>query len=42
MLFLNKNIIKYGYVRGSEPFIYVEQIFERFQHYKQFIDIYEN
>ena len=38
----NKEIIKYGYVRGTEPFIYVEQIFERFQHYKQFIDIYED
>ncbi|WP_397446520.1 transglycosylase SLT domain-containing protein [Polaribacter sp. R77954] len=34
----NKPIIKYGYVRGTEPFIYVEQIFDRFQHYKQFID----
>lgn len=34
----NKNIIKYGYVRGTDPFIYVEQIFDRFQHYKQFID----
>jgi len=34
----NKDFIKYGYVRGTEPFIYVEQIFERFQHYKQFID----
>ena len=38
----NKEIIKYGYVRGTEPFIYVEQIFERFQHYKQFIDTYED
>lgn len=34
----NKDFIKYGYVRGTEPFIYVEQIFDRFQHYKQFID----
>ncbi|MHB0755389.1 MltF family protein [Polaribacter sp. M15] len=34
----NKEFIKYGYVRGTEPFIYVEQIFDRFQHYKQFID----
>ena len=33
----NKKFIKYGYVRGTEPFIYVEQIFDRFQHYKQFI-----
>ncbi len=34
----NKEIIKYGYVRGTEPFIYVEQIFDRFKHYKQFIE----
>lgn len=34
----NLDFIKYGYVRGTEPFIYVEQIFERYQHYKQFID----
>jgi membrane-bound lytic murein transglycosylase F len=33
----NKDFIQYGYVRGTEPFFYVEQIFERFQHYKQFI-----
>lgn len=33
----NNEVIKYGYVRGTEPFFYVEQIFERFQHYKQFI-----
>lgn len=29
--------IRYGYVRGIEPFTYVDQIFERYQHYKQFI-----
>ncbi len=29
--------IKYGYVRGIEPFMYVRQIFERYNHYKQFI-----
>lgn len=34
----NKEFIKYGYVRGTEPFIYVEQIMDRFQHYSQFID----
>lgn len=33
----NKDIIKYGYVRGSEPVNYVNQIFERYNHYKQFI-----
>jgi len=33
-----KSFIKYGYVRGSEPVTYVEQIFERYNHYKQFIN----
>ncbi len=35
----NKPFIKYGYVRGSEPVMYVEQIFERYNHYKQFISL---
>lgn len=30
-------VVKYGYVRGEEPYNYVVQIFERFEHYKQFI-----
>ena len=34
----NKPFIKYGYVRGAEPVKYVKQIFERYQHYKQFIE----
>ncbi|MBC3758887.1 transporter substrate-binding domain-containing protein [Hyunsoonleella sp. SJ7] len=33
----NKSMIKYGYVRGSEPVNYVTQIFERYRHYKRFI-----
>lgn len=33
----NKKFIKYGYVRGYEPVTYVNQIYERYQHYKQFI-----
>jgi membrane-bound lytic murein transglycosylase F len=33
----NKEFIKYGYVRGSEPVAYVDQILERYDHYKQFI-----
>ena len=33
----NLPIVKYGYVRGVEPVKYVEQIFERYQHYKKFI-----
>lgn len=31
-------VVKYGYVRGIEPYNYVIQIFERYQHYRQFID----
>ncbi len=34
----NKSYIKYGYVRGEEPFNYVRQIFKRYEHYKRFID----
>ena len=30
-------VVKYGYVRGIEPYNYVNQIFERYAHYKQFI-----
>ena len=33
----NDPIIKYGYVRGEEPYNYVNQIFERYAHYTQFI-----
>lgn len=32
-----KDIIKYGYVRGSEPYTYVRQIFQRYEHYQNFI-----
>lgn len=31
-------IVKYGYVRGLEPYNYVRQIFERYQHYIQFVN----
>jgi len=31
-------VVNYGYVRGDEPYNYVNQIFERYEHYKQFID----
>jgi membrane-bound lytic murein transglycosylase F len=34
----NKSFIKYGYVRGEEPYNYVKEIFERLEHYKRFID----
>jgi membrane-bound lytic murein transglycosylase F len=34
----NKQEIKYGYVRGQEPFNYVHDIFNRYDHYTRFID----
>ncbi len=30
-------VVKYGYVRGIEPYNYVNQIFNRYEHYTQFI-----
>ena len=30
-------VVKYGYVRGTEPYNYVEQIYDRYQHYREFI-----
>jgi len=33
----NDPIVKYGYVRGNEPYNYVSHIFERYDHYMQFI-----
>jgi membrane-bound lytic murein transglycosylase F len=36
--YYNHPIVKYGYVRGLEPYNYVRQIFERYQHYTQFIE----
>ena len=35
--YYNHPVVKYGYVRGLEPYNYVRQIFERYQHYIQFI-----
>jgi membrane-bound lytic murein transglycosylase F len=35
----NKPFVQYGYVRGKEPVNYVKQIFERYDHYKQFIQL---
>lgn len=34
----NHAVVKFGYVRGVEPYTYVEQIFARYAHYRQFID----
>jgi membrane-bound lytic murein transglycosylase F len=33
-----KPFIKYGYVRGREPYNYIDQIFKRYEQYKQFIN----
>lgn len=30
-------VVSYGYVRGTEPYNYVNQIFERYNHYTEFI-----
>jgi membrane-bound lytic murein transglycosylase F len=35
----NKPFIKYGYVRGSEPVMYIDKIFERYEQYKTFIQL---
>ncbi len=35
----NKPFIKHGYVNGREPVNYIKQIFERYDHYKQFIQL---
>jgi membrane-bound lytic murein transglycosylase F len=32
------DVVRYGFVRGAEPYHYVRDIFLRFEHYKQFID----
>ncbi len=33
----NDPLVKYGYVRGTEPYTYVKEIFKRFDHYCNFI-----
>ncbi|GGE17297.1 transglycosylase SLT domain-containing protein [Psychroflexus salis] len=35
--YYNSEGIRYGYVRGTEPYNYVRQIFERYEHYTTFI-----
>ncbi|HEY8401622.1 MAG TPA: transporter substrate-binding domain-containing protein, partial [Cytophagaceae bacterium] len=30
-------VVKYGYCRGTEPFNYVKEVFERFEHYKKLV-----
>lgn len=35
-------VVRYGYVRGEEPYRYVMHIFERYEHYCRFIDAEDN
>ena len=35
--YFNDPLVKYGYARGIEPYTYVKEIFERFDHYDKFI-----
>ncbi len=35
--YYNDPVVDYGYVRGIEPVTYIDQIFERFEHYQQLI-----
>ncbi|MEA1875071.1 MAG: transporter substrate-binding domain-containing protein [Bacteroidota bacterium] len=35
--YYNHQAVKYGYVRGLEPYLYVQHIFKRYAHYKQFL-----
>lgn len=32
------DVVRHGYVRGTEPYNYVKDIFLRYEHYKQFIE----
>ena len=36
--YYNDPVVEFGYVKGLEPYTYVEQIFERYEHYKKFIN----
>lgn len=35
--FYTNKVVKYGYLRGLEPYNYVHEIFERYAHYQKFI-----
>lgn len=39
--YYNDPVVYYGYVRGIEPYTYVNQIFERYGHYRKFIELEE-
>jgi len=36
--FFNDPVVKYGYCRGEEPYNYVKDILNTYEHYKKFID----
>lgn len=36
--FYNDEVVKYGYVRGREPYKYVSEILTRYKHYKRFLN----
>ena len=35
--YYNDAVVKFGYARGSEPYNYVREIFERYENYKDFV-----
>ena len=35
--FFNDEVVKYGYVRGTEPYNYVRDIFQRYELYKDIV-----
>lgn len=37
--FFNHQVVRYGFVRGREPYLYVKEIFLRYEHYRQFIPL---
>ena len=36
--YYNDEVVQYGYCRGEEPYNYVKEIFERYEHYKRLIN----
>lgn len=36
--YFNDEVVQYGYCRGEEPYNYVREIFERYEHYKRLIN----
>ena len=36
--YFNDPVVKYGYCRGEEPYHYVTEILERYEHYKNVME----